>query len=103
MPEESEPAARRPRPDDKKPKRTKYAGQSRRDEVPKDATLPRRRMNARSIAIDALVRADTGSFANIDLPVRLRRSRLLLLLQSLHQPSRQRPLRRRLRLLQRHR
>ena len=76
MPEESKPAARRPRPDDKKPKRTKYAGQSRRDEVPKDATLPRRRMNARSIAIDALVRADTGSFANIDLPVRLRRSRL---------------------------
>ena len=34
------------------------------------------RETTRSIAIDALVRADEGGFANVDLPVRLRRSRL---------------------------
>ena len=34
------------------------------------------RETTRSIAIEALVRADEGGFANVDLPVRLRRSRL---------------------------
>ncbi len=66
---------------DRKPKRTKFAGQSRREDSFKsgavtDGNLPRRRMNSRSIAIDALVRADSGSFANLDLPARLRKSRL---------------------------
>ncbi len=63
---------------DGRPKRADGArdGRPKRADGARDARPGTVRETSRSIALAALVRADTGGFANVDVPVRLRRSRL---------------------------